>query len=85
MSRPATWTPQMEADLKRYRAEGLSYTAIARRMGLTRGAVSGKIWRGEQPASEKERRDPEAAWDHKLFELWAERKARLAGERRANA
>jgi hypothetical protein len=40
-----SWTPAMDADLLRMRAEGVSFTKIARYLGVTKNAVVGRAHR----------------------------------------
>lgn len=39
------WTAEMDAELMKLRAMGLSQAQIARSMGVTRNAVVGRLWR----------------------------------------
>ena len=87
------WPPERtEAVVRDWRAN-MSATVIAKRHGLTRNQVIGKIHRlgvkrhdkGEISTGRKRMgRPPETyrdLWGDKLFETWAQRKARLARER----
>lgn len=83
-----TWTQEDTYTLLSLRGEGLTFAEIARRMGVTRSKVAGKLWRlGEcnqigteyRARIERKRIDP---WEDRLFEPWSARKARLANERR---
>ena len=73
------WTPEMEATLRKCKAQHMSHSAIARHMGMTRSAISGKLWRGTNPKLKQlaVSKIPEISWDRKLFEPWAVRKARF--------
>ena len=87
------WPPdRTEAVVKDWRAN-MSAGVIAKRHGLTRNQVIGKIHRlrakrddtGAIDTSRKTMgRPPETyqdLWGNKLFETWEQRKARLARER----
>lgn len=64
---------------------GLSYVEAGRRVGVTKGAVAGLVYRWRHPWVPKKRDwsvDRRADdWSVVLVEPWAERKARLAKER----
>lgn len=58
---PATvWLPERVVELKRLRAEGLSYAQIARRMGVTKDQAIGAAWRAgmAQPAPPRPKLSP---------------------------
>lgn len=77
------WTQDMEDELAACKRAGLSHTKTAKRLGISRGAVSGKIWRQQNPKVQKlGLRVKEDCWERKLFEPYSVRKARLAAEGR---
>lgn len=89
-----TWTPERTALLLEMRARGLTHDVIARELGVTRSAVSGKCDRidGYRRRDSGYRTDYRVArhkltsrssksWDEKMFEPYAIRKQRLAQER----
>lgn len=39
------WTPERIERLKQLRAESKSFTEIGRELGISRNAISGKVWR----------------------------------------
>lgn len=79
MSHGGTPHPK-KAEILRLRAQGLGKGEIARTLGISKGVVSGITYRLEHPEARPLRVDD--SWDHKLFEPWSERKARLAKQRR---
>lgn len=74
------WPEEWTQTLLRLRAEGLSYTRIAQKLGTSRGAISGKLHRlngyKRPPEPSVERRS-----SARYFETWAARKARLKRQR----
>jgi hypothetical protein len=42
---PITWTPYQDAELLRLRAEGLAFSAVAKRLGITRNSAIGRATR----------------------------------------
>lgn len=73
------WTDERLAELARLRALGLGALRIARRMGTTKSAVHGKLYRQANVAPKA---DPagrhERSWEDRLTERWADRKQRRA-------
>jgi len=70
-------------EILRLDAQGLSNQEIADQLGLTKGVVSGITYRHHHPggaAAADERATGADSWDRKVFETWAERKARRAKE-----
>lgn len=86
------WTETMISEAISMRERGLSSAVIAERIGMTRNAVVGKLWRigvrggdvvitSQKKAS---RRGGSVTWsEEKLTETWADRKIRRAQERAA--
>jgi len=83
------WTVALTQELIAHKNAGLSHSKIARKMGLTRNMVCGKLNRlGLVGASGRPYKRPYSprplcdSWDVKLFEPYGVRKARLAAEGR---
>ena len=51
----ATWPEERATEAKRLFFEGLSYSEIARRLGVTKNAVVGKANRGNWPEERRAR------------------------------
>lgn len=86
------WTPEWDAELRRLRAEGRSYSAIAVRFGISRSAVIGRAARldgrgsGYEGKRHRARRNlgQEQGWtEQALTEPWTVYHARKKAERQA--
>lgn len=77
------WTEKETSDLQRLIQEGMSYTKIGEKLGISRSAVSGKVFRMKNPEqpTRPSLKKAEISWDRRVFETWGERKRRLARER----
>jgi hypothetical protein len=90
------WTDDLTTQVLNDRAAGLSHNEIARRHGLTKNKVSGKLWRIDgrkrPPHSNKGRplksetqmvanKSPRDSVDRMVFEPYSEFKARRQRER----
>jgi hypothetical protein len=85
-----TWTPELIARVEHERSMGLSHREIAKRHGLTRNQVIGKLWRLNGPdgiigSHLKPARPDKQPWrdTHNVFEPYSEFKARKQRERDA--
>lgn len=86
------WSEDVIKEAISMRERGLSSAVIAERIGTTRNAVVGKLWRvgvrgGDvviKSQNKASRRGGSVTWsDEKLTETWTDRKIRRAQERAA--
>lgn len=81
------WTPDVISRAVSLKARGLSHAQVARKLGTTRNAVIGKLWRIDGRVTRGEGMGRPVGsfcdtWDVKVFESYADRKTRLANEAR---
>lgn len=85
-----TWTDERTAALANMRQQGLSVGTMARKLGLSRGSIAGKLSRLEGRSGNdrrfkgRETYHLRGDWDNKTFEPYTAFKARKQAER-ANA
>jgi len=66
---------ELVAKAQPYLDRGFTVAQAAAELGLTKGALSGAIFKVKKGRRDKVAKDNNN-WDRKLFEPWAERKAR---------
>lgn len=77
----------MDAEILKMKSEGLTQTAMAERFGVTRSVIAGRLWRiGAFPRLKRVRKTKTVerlneTWDARVFEPYAEFKARKNKER----